>query len=311
MQDMSHLRETQTNPIWFNDGLVPFADAKLHVITHALNYGTAVFEGIRFYESEAGARIFHMDAHLDRLLASAGKMGIPVRWSKQDIKHACMETVRASGLHSGYIRPQIQFGLSTPGLGATTVVEMTVFAWPLGAYRESETLKVMLSPFERLSPKTGDIEAKVVGFYTNSHFNYAHAHQHGADDAIMLDVNGNVAEASSSNVFIVRNGELLTPKTGFILKGITRATVMELARNELGLTVKEAVLGPDDLRNCDEMFLTGTAAEIDPVSEFNGVTLGDGGIGPITAQIDKLYSSVTRGGAAYKEDWYDTVPLRS
>lgn len=307
MQDMAHFTDAQKKPVWFNDGLVPFEEAQLHVVTHAANYGTAVFEGVRFYDTDDGTLIFHLDAHLDRLIASASKMHIDLRWTKSQLAAACIETVRASGLQSGYIRPQVQFGLSTPGLGSTTKVELTIFVWPLGAYRENDSLKVLLSPFERMSPKAGDIEAKVMGFYTNSHFNYSFAHQKGADDAIMLDVNGNVAEASSSNVFIVKDGTLVTPKTGYILKGITRATVVALARDELGLEVREDVLTPDDLRGANEMFLTGTAAEIDPVSMFDGQPVGEGGIGPVTAQIKALYFSATRGQISDRKGWNTAI----
>lgn len=307
MQILNHITKNQRNPIWFNDRLVPFEDANLHIITHVLNYGTAVFEGIRVYEIPNGTSLFHLDAHLTRLMASAKKFGIVPKWCQEDIKNACIETVKASGQTHGYIRPQIQFGLATPGLGSTSVVEFTVFFWPLGAYRTKEQLNVILSPYERLSPKAGDIEAKVVGFYTNSHFNYANAHKEGADDAIMLDVNGNVAEASSSNVFIVKNGELFTPKPGYILKGITRSSVIELASNDLGIKVNQAVLTVDDLRNADEMFLTGTAAEIDPVGKFDDVTFGNGGTGEITSKIKSLYTDVSGGKIEKYNNWHTFI----
>ena len=307
MQPIDHIKENQRNPIWFNDGLVPFEDAKLHILTHVNNYGTAVFEGVRVYDTPSGVSIFHLDDHLTRLMASTEKFGIKSKWGKEFIKDACIKTVKASGHKSGYIRPQIQFGLATPGLGATSVVELSIFFWPLGAYRDKEQLDVILSPYERLSPKAGDIEAKVVGFYTNSHFNYANAHKKGADDAIMLDVNGNVAEASSSNVFIVKNSELLTPKPGYILKGITRSTVIELATKELGLKVTETVLSVDDLRNADEMFLTGTAAEIDSVAKFDNVVFGNGGTGEITAKIKALYSEVSGGKNDKYKHWHTFI----
>lgn len=304
MQNFNHIEENQQNPIWFNDKLVPFKDANVHIITHVLNYGTAVFEGIRVYDTPNGVSLFHIDAHLTRLMASAEKLGIQPKWDKEYIKNACIETVKASGQKHGYLRPQIQFGLATPGLGSTSVVELTIFFWPLGAYRDKEQLDVILSPYERISPKTGDIEAKVVGFYTNSHFNYANAHKQGADDAVMLDVNGNVAEVSSANIFIVKDGVLLTPKPGYILKGITRGSVLELATKELGLEVKETVLTVDDLKNADEMFLTGTAAEIDPVRKFEDTVFGNGGTGEITAKIKSLYTAVSSGKNEKYQNWH-------
>lgn len=307
MQNFDHITQAQRNPIWFNDGLVGFDDARLHVITHFMNYGTAVFEGIRVYDTPDGAALFHLDDHLDRLMASAQKLGIKSRWSKDDIARACIETVRASGQSHGYLRPQLQFGLTTPGLAATDAVEFGIFFWPLGAYRANPVLNVLLSPYERMSPKAGDIEAKVVGFYTNSHFNHQFARENGADDAIMLDVNGNVAEASSSNVFFVKDGVLTTPQTGYILRGITRATVLELARDKLGLEAVEAVVSKEDLRTADEIFLTGTAAEIDPVGMFDGRPVGDGGIGPITEKIRTLYSALATGANPDYPEWRTLV----
>ncbi len=307
MQDLSHISQEQRSPVWFNDGLIPFEEASIHVITHSLNYGTAVFEGIRVYDTQWGISLFHLDAHLDRLMASASKVGIESRWSKDELVRACVETVRASGHSSGYLRPQIQFGAATPGLGSTSVTELTIFFWPLGAYRDVETLDVVTSPYQRLSPQAGDIEAKVVGYYTNSHLNYSHAHAHGADDAIMLDINGNVAEASSSNVFLVSGGKLLTPRTGFILKGITRASIIELARAELGLDTEEATLTTAELRAGNELFLTGTAAQVDPVALFDGVKVGDGGVGPVTAQLKSLYADVTAGKLEAYRSWHSIV----
>ena len=173
----------------------------------------------------------------------------------------------------------------------------------MGKYRASDNLKLVLSEIERISPKSGDIEAKVMGFYTNSHFNYRYAHQRGADDAIMLDVHGDVAEASSANVFLVKDGKLITPKTGHILKGITRGSVIQLAKNELGLESDERTVTPDELASADEIFLTGTAAEIDPVTVFDGQPVGDGKPGELTTKLKNLYSKATLGQLDGYADW--------
>lgn len=307
IQNFDVIPEKGRNPVWFNDQLIPFEQAAVHVITHANNYGTAVFEGIRVYSTSKGTSLFHLNDHIDRLLASAEKMGIQSPYSKDKILQACIDTVKASGQSQGYIRPQLQFGLSAPGLGKTDVVEMSVFFWPMGNYRDTDSLSVVCSDIERISPKSGDIEAKVVGFYTNSHFNYRFAKSKGADDAIMLDVNGNVAEASSSNIFIVKNNEVITPKTGYILKGITRHSIIELLKNELGMKVSERVVKLEELESADEIFLSGTAAQIDSVTRYNDKAVGIGEIGKITAQLQLIYSQVTHADNQNYLNWHTFI----
>jgi branched-chain amino acid aminotransferase len=307
IQNIDVVPENGRNPVWFNGKLIPFEEATVHVVTHANNYGTAVFEGVRVYDTCKGTSLFHLNEHIDRLLASAQKLGIESLYSKAEIITACIDTVKASGQSRGYIRPQLQFGLSSPGLGKTNVVEMSIFFWPMGNYRESEALTVVLSDIERISPKAGDIEAKVMGFYTNSHFNYRFAHSKNADDAIMLDVNGNVAEASSSNIFLVKNNEIITPKTGYILKGITRKSILELVKKELGLPVLERIIKPEELNTADEIFLTGTAAQIDPVTTYNNKLVGNGQVGIVTSQLQALYDGVTHAANKNHLDWHTFV----
>lgn len=307
IQDISPVPENGRSPIWFNGKLVPFEEATIHILTHCNNYGTSVFEGVRVYETVKGVSVFHLEEHIDRLIASTSKFGIKHKYTKDEIIAACLETVKASGQTKGYIRPQIQFGLSTPGLGKTDVVEMSIFFWPMGSYRTSDSLKVILSDVERISPKTGDIEAKVTGFYTNSHFNYKFAHDNNADDAVMLDVNGNVAEVSSANLFIVKDGQIITPQTGYILKGITRSSVISIAKQELGIEVIERVVTPDELESADEIFLTGTAAEIDSVTEYNTKPVGTGKVGSITKQLQEIYTDVTLGKRDEYLNWHSFI----
>jgi branched-chain amino acid aminotransferase len=307
LQDISKVPENGRSPIWFNGKLVPFEDATIHILTHCNNYGTSVFEGVRVYHTEKGVSAFHLDEHIDRLIASADKFGINHKYSKQEIVAACLETIKASGQTKGYIRPQIQFGLSSPGLGKTDVVEMSIFFWPMGSYRASDSLHVVMSDVERISPKAGDIEAKVTGFYTNSHFNYKFARDSGADDAVMLDVNGNVAEVSSANLFIVKNGQIITPQTGYILKGITRSSVITITKQELGIDVIERVVTPDELEGADEIFLTGTAAQIDSVTEYNKKPVGDGKIGNITRQLQEIYAEIILGKRDKYLNWHSFI----
>lgn len=307
IQNIDNVPENGRHPVWFNGKMVPFEEATIHIITHSANYGTAVFEGVRVYDTPNGTSIFHLEDHIDRLLSSCEKFGISHTYTKEEIMQACVDTVKASGQKTGYVRPQIQFGLSSPGLGKTDVVEMSVFYWPMGSYRSGDSVSIILSEIERISPKSGDVEAKVVGFYTNSHFNYRFAHNNGADDAVMLDVNGNVAEVSSANLFIVKDGEIITPQTGYILKGITRKTVIDLAKDELGLTVTERVVTKEELETADEIFLTGTAAEIDSVTSYNKKPVGTGEVGELTAKLKAFYSVATSNEKDGYAHWHTPV----
>ena len=304
MQNLSIVPEASQNPVWINGVMTPWKDASLHIFSHIINYGTGVFEGIRVYETDNGPVIFHLKEHLDRLDNSLKSFGMELPYSREEFVEAHKEMVRQSGHTHGYLRPQISFGVSSrltlAGIDAT---DTTIIFQPLGQYRATKELKVVTSDIERISPKSGDIEAKVVGYYTNSHYNHQFAHAKGVDEAIMLDVNGNVAEASSSNVFYIKDGELFTPKTGHILKGITRQSILTLAQKELGMNVNEVDMKPEDLHGADEMFLTGTAAELDPVIEMDGKQIGSGQVGEVTQKLTELYGKTTRMELSGYEDW--------
>lgn len=308
MQNLSVVPEASQTKIWFNGEMISWKDASIHPFSHIINYGTGVFEGIRVYETENGPVIFHLNEHLDRLDNSVKSFGMELPYSREEFVEAHKETVRQSGHKHGYLRPQVSFGVSSRlTLAAIDATDTTIIFQPLGQYRATKELKVVTSEIERISPKSGDIEAKVVGYYTNSHYNHQFAHTKGVDEAIMLDVEGNVAEASSSNVFMVKNGELYTPKTGYILKGITRRSILTLAEKELGITVHEVEMRPEELHSADEMFLTGTAAELDPVIEMDGKKIGDGTVGEVTQKLTELYGKTTRGELAGYEKWITYV----
>lgn len=292
--------------IWFNGELINWDDATIHMATHIVNYGVGVFEGIRVYDTEEGVIIWHLDAHLERLMNSMKYAGIKAPYSLDELKEACKLVVRESKATSGYIRPQVQFGLSKLSLGAVDVVDTSILYWPLGKYRDVDGLKVVSSEIQRLSPQAGNIKAKIVGFYTNSHFNHEFAKSKGMDEAIMFDVEGNVAEASSSNVFLVKDGVLKTPKLGHILEGITRHSVLELAK-DLGIETEEATLTSDDLRNADELFLTGTAAEIEPIIEYDGKEISNGKMGEVTTKIKGHFDLAKKGKIEKFEKWYTVV----
>lgn len=305
MQDLSkHPKELQ-NPVWYNGEIVPWNQALIHVFTHIVNYGSGVFEGIRVYETKKGSAIFHLDEHLDRLTNSIKSFGLGMPFTKEELAEGCKAVTKASGQTTGYLRPQVYFGLTPKPLTITAidVTDAMILYQPLGSYRNTKELKIVLSKIQRIAPAAGDIEAKVIGFYTNSHYNHQYAHNNGADDAIMLDVNGNVAEASSSNVFVIKDNELFTPKTGYILKGITRASILELAENELHIQTHEVELTPDDLKSADEIFLTGTAAEIDPVVLLDGQAVGSGKPGEITQKLSELYRQATHDELPAYSKW--------
>ncbi len=308
MQDLSVVPEASQTPVWINGKIVDWKNAYIHIFSHVISYGSGVFEGVRVYETPKGTAIFHLTDHLDRLDLSAKSFGMKLPYSRHEFVEAHKEVVRASGHAHGYLRPQIQFGVSSRiTLAATDATDVTIIFQPLGQYRATKELKVVTSEVERISPKSGDVEAKIAGYYTNPHYNHLFANKKGADEAIMLDINGNVAEASSSNVFYVKDGELYTPKTGYILKGITRKTLLELAEKELGMKTHEVVMSPEDLRSGDEIFLSGTAAEIDPVVEIDGTQISNGKIGDVTQKLTDLYGKVTSGTLPGYEQWLTYV----
>ena len=307
IQDYSIVPDQAKKPVWFNGRLVDWHRATLHATTHATNYGSGVFEGIRFYETEKGPAIFRVDAHLERMARSMGLFQLKTPFPMTDLKQGCIDVVKASDASSGYLRPQVQFGLSRLALGALDVVDALVLFWPLTKYREKEGLSVITSEVQRISPNAVAIEAKVTGFYTNSYFNHAYYTEKGADEAVMLDINGNVAEGSSVNVFYVKGGELFTPAPGYILKGITRSTVLGLAEKELQIPVHEATVTPDDLRSADEIFFTGTAAEIEPVIEYDGNPVGQGSTGSVTEAVRELYRKATQGVLPDYDYWLTYV----
>ncbi len=304
IQDYARVPDAAKRPVSLNGRLIEWEEATLHVATHVTNYGSGVFEGIRFYRTQRGPAVFHLDAHLDRLTRSIGFFGIDSPCTVDEMKRACLDVARASGAPSGYLRPQVQYGLSARlALGALDAVDFVVLFAPMGKYREKEGLSVIRSRIQRISPNAVNIEAKVIGFYTNSYFNHEYARENSADEAVMLDINGNVAEASSVNVFHVKDGELFTPEPGYILRGITRASVLELAAKQLQIPIHETVVKVDDLATADEIFFTGTAAEIEPVIEYDGRTIGDGAMGPITSELRAAYTKATRGELPGYDHW--------
>ena len=287
---------------WMDGELVPFADAKIHVLSHTLHYGLGVFEGIRAYKQNGGGgAIFRLDEHLRRLADSAKMCHMTIPYSVAELRQACIDTLRANAFEAAYIRPIVFFGMGAMGLGArTNPVHVTVAVWEWGAYLGKEGLdagiRVGTSSFTRHHVNANLQRAKINGQYVNSVLARYEANQNGFDEAIMLDPSGYVAEGTGENLFVIRDGVVKTPPVVNILAGITRRTAIEiLERNQV--PVQETVFGRDALYVADEIFLTGTAAEITPIREVDHRAVGKPG--PLTRLVQETYLDGVRGGV----DW--------
>ena len=290
----------ESDVIWMDGELVPFADAKVHVLAHTLHYGLGAFEGIRAYEQPDGrAGIFRLRQHIERLVDSIHMARLPSEWSIEQIEAACVEVLRANHFTSAYLRPLAFLGMGAMGLGArTNPLHLVVAAWQWGAYLGEEGLergvRLRTSSFTRNHPNAALSRAKIVGHYVNSIMARYEANDDGFDEALMLDQNGMVAEGTGENVFVIKDGLVKTPPVANILPGITRRTIIELLRSE-GYEVREQLFGRDAFYVADEAFMCGTAAEVTPIRELDRRQVGEGRRGPITARIQQLYSDAVRG----------------
>ena len=301
--------QAKTKYIWFNSEMVPWEDAKVHVMTHALHYGTSVFEGLRAYDTPNGTVIFRLKDHMQRLINSGHIYRINVPYSIDELCEACCKVVRENGLKSGYIRPLAFIG--DVGLGVKppkdAKIEVIIGVVPWGAYLGEEGMKkgvtVGVSSWNSLAPNTIPTGAKAGGNYLSSLLISNEAKQHGYNEGIALDVQGYLAEGSGENIFLVKDNVLYTaPITCSILPGITRDVVMKLAA-ELGLTVREERIPREALYLADEIFMTGSAAEITPVREVDGFVVGKGERGPITEKIQNAFFGLFNGKTEDKWGW--------
>ncbi|MEZ4287809.1 MAG: branched-chain amino acid transaminase [Polyangiales bacterium] len=299
--------------IWFDGELIPWENAQIHVLTHSLHYGLGVFEGIRCYKLHDGrSAIFRLDEHIRRLFDSAKIAMMPMPFSASEIVDASVQTVRANKLEECYLRPIAFMGDGAMGLGATenpTIV--SVIAWPWGAYLGDEALKkgirAKVSSFSRAGINTLMAKGKITGHYVNSVLARREVAQSGYDEAILLDPQGYVSEASGENIFIIRDGEVSTPALGgSILGGITRDTVIRVMR-DMGLTVHERLISRDEMYIADEMFMVGTAAEVTPVAQVDDRDIGIGHRGPISEKVQSAYFDVVRGKKVIDERWLTYV----
>jgi branched-chain amino acid aminotransferase len=293
--------------IWYDGKMVPWREATTHVLTHTLHYGMGVFEGVRAYETPEGPSIFRLQDHTDRLFRSAHILGMKMPYDKETLNEAQKAVVRDNNLKSGYLRPMAFYGAEAMGISAKTLsTHVIVAAWPWGAYLGKEALehgiRVKTSSFTRHHVNITMCKAKANGNYMNSILAHREAEMDGYQEALLLDVEGFVAEGSGENVFIVRNGKLYTPDLTSALEGITRDTIVRLA-GELGIPVIEKRITRDEVYCADEAFFTGTAAEVTPIRELDNRAIGTGDRGPITTQLQALYFDCVQGRSAPHASW--------
>ena len=297
--------------IWLDGEMVPWRDAKVHVLTHTLHYGMGVFEGVRAYEAEQGTSIFRLDAHTDRLINSSKIMNMPMPFDKETLNEAQCAAVRENNLKSAYIRPMAFYGSEGMGLRADNLkVHVMVAAWEWGAYMGEENLtrgiKIATSSYTRHHVNVTMTKAKSNGSYMNSMLALQEAISHGCDEALLLDVDGYVAEGSGENFFMVKDGALYTPELTCCLDGITRKTIMKLAK-DMGIEVIEKKITRDEVYIADEAFFTGTAAEVTPIRELDNRPIGIGSRGPITEKLQALYFDIVHGRSEPHLDWLTAV----
>ena len=304
----------QTKNIWFNDKLVPWEDATIHVLTYALHYGSAVFEGIRAYKTGDGCKIFRLDDHIKRLLNSAKIYRMNIPYSHQELKNACRIIVSSNDLNEGaYIRPIAFRGYDDLGLHAhnNDAIDVVVAAWEWGTYLGNAALKdgvdACVSSWNKINPNTVPFMAKASGNYLSGTLVAMEARQNGYDEGILLDSKGMVSEGAGENIFMVKGGNLYTPPlSSSILDGITRDAVMKIAES-FKLSVIETEIPREQLYIADELFFTGTAVEITPIKSVDKITIGTGTKGPVTAQIQKVFFGLFDGSTEDSWGWLESV----
>lgn len=300
-----------TEKIWMNGKLVPWNDAKVHVLTHTFHYGTGVFEGIRCYKADTGSAVFRLKEHVDRLFASAHICQMEIPFTRDQVWDAILETIRTNRIEACYIRPIAYLGYGAMGIfPKENPVELSIAVWPWGSYLGEEGIlngiRVKVSSFIRPHVNATMVRSKTVANYANSLLAKREALKDGYDEAMLLDTEGYVAEGSGENIFIVRNGAIKTPPLTSILEGITRDTVIQLAR-ERGMQLLEERFTRDELYIADEAFFTGTAAEITPIREVDNRKIGQGGPGPVTKALQSAFFDIVHGRDSKHADWLSYV----
>ncbi len=293
--------------IWHDGKLVPWRDATTHVLTHTLHYGMGVFEGVRAYKTTQGTAIFRLQEHTDRLFNSAYIFKMKMPFDKETLMEAQKEVVRANKLESCYIRPIVFYGSEAMGIAANNVsVHVAIAAWPWGAYLGEEGMakgiRVKTSSFTRHHVNINMCRSKSVGTYTNSILAHQEVANDGYDEALLLDVDGYVAEGAGENIFIVKKGKLYTPDLTSCLEGITRESIITLTK-EMGLELIEKRITRDEVYCAEEAFFTGTAAEVTPIRELDTRTIGSGSRGPVTTKLQAAFFDIVSGKNEKYADW--------
>jgi branched-chain amino acid aminotransferase len=297
--------------IWYDGNMVPWRDATTHVLTHSLHYGLAVFEGVRAYKTTAGTAIFRLREHTERLFNSAHIFMMKIPFTPEQLIEAQRQVVRANKLEACYLRPIAFYGSEKMGVSPNGAsVHVAIAAWPWGAYLGEEGLlkgiRVKTSSYARHHVNVSMVRSKTAGHYVNSVLANLEATRDGYDEALLLDTQGFVAEGAGENLFIVRGGQLFEPQLASGLAGITRRTVIELAR-DLGWSVQSAPMTRDDVYLAEEAFFSGTAAEITPIRELDGRTIGAGRRGPVTEKIQSAFFDAVNGRAPKYREWLTPV----
>ena len=287
-----------TEFIWMNGTFVPWSEAKVHVLSHSLHYGGGAFEGIRVYKTAQGPAVFRLQEHMQRLHYSAGVLSMAIPYSVEQLCATTCELLKRNKLEQGYIRPLVIYGYGVMGLDPSNApLEVIISCWPWGAYIPVEAADIKVSKYIRIHPDSTVADAKICGHYVNSILAVLELKGSRYHEALFLDTNGFIAEGPGENFFMIKDNEIITPPLGTILAGITRATMIEIARDN-GFTVTEKRISLKDALAADEAFFTGTAAEVIPIGSIDDTPLGDGKAGPIslalkTAYLDAIYGRNT------------------
>ncbi|MGH9292101.1 MAG: branched-chain amino acid transaminase [Acidimicrobiales bacterium] len=304
---------TPTPKIWMDGELVDWDKATVHVLTHSLHYGLGVFEGIRTYPTASGPAVFRLTDHIRRLFSGAHILGLDIGYSEAEMVAAVRAVVSASGLESCYVRPLVYLGYGEMGLNPIgCAVKVAVACWPWGAYLGDEGIangiRLKVSSWARHDPRAMPTAAKGTGMYVNSSLAKVEAVRAGYDEALLLTTDGHLCEGTGENVFVVRRGRILTPPSSSVgaLEGITADSIMTIA-GDLGYEVTESLLRRTDLYTADEAFLTGTAAEVVPISSVDDRAVGSGAPGPITKMLQDQFFAAVRGEVEAYKDWVEHV----
>ena len=302
---------TDSKYIWLNGDFHPFNDTNIHLLSNTLHYGMGVFEGVRAYETNNGGAIFRLTEHTERLFSAASKINITIPYSSDELCQAQIDTMSMNKLSEGYIRPIVFLGSESMGLRSqdSLSVNVAIACWEWPSYMDPDAKKngisVIKSPFQQYDNPLYS-NNKIIGTYVNSIMAVNDAISKGAEEAILMDKNGYISEGSGENLFIVKNDELITPTTDYCLNGITRQSVISIAK-KLHYSVKERNLSFDDLLESDEAFYSGTAVEITPITTVDGAKIGSGVIGPVTEILQNKYSEIVCGQDASYSDWLTAI----